>query len=195
MRKKRPTGLPKEHKSSFRKSRPLGKNEKKPPDYVNNIDFYKALVVYKKDVRKAKRNKTPLPVIPDYIGECLLLIANKLSNHPWFCRYTAHWKEEMIGCGIENAVCYLDNFDPKKSKNPFAYYTQIIYFSFRRTIEKEKKQQYVKLKSIENHFNLNDLVNEDVLYENNQNFIKNYEKNLNEKRKKGPTRTRKVTDV
>jgi hypothetical protein len=52
---------------------------------------------------------------------------------------------------IENCINYINNFDPKKSKNPFAYFTQIIYYAFLRRIQKEKKQLYIKHKAIENH--------------------------------------------
>ena len=41
--------------------------------------------------------------------------------------------------------------NPDKSKNPFAYFTQIIYFAFLRRIQKEKKQMYIRHKSIENY--------------------------------------------
>ena len=34
-------------------------------------------------------------------------------------------------------------------KNPFAYFTQIIYYAFIRRIQKEKKQTHVKHKMIE----------------------------------------------
>jgi DNA-directed RNA polymerase specialized sigma24 family protein len=56
----------------------------------------------------------------------------------------------MISDGIENCLQYMDNFDPEKSKNPFAYFTQIIYYAFIRRIQKEKKQQHVKQKMIQN---------------------------------------------
>tara|TARA_R100000951_G_C2583946_1_gene162796 strand:- start:442 stop:738 length:297 start_codon:yes stop_codon:yes gene_type:complete len=56
----------------------------------------------------------------------------------------------MISDGIENCLQYMDNFDPAKSKNPFAYFTQIIYYAFIRRIQKEKKQQEVKQKMIAN---------------------------------------------
>ena len=41
------------------------------------------------------------------------------------------------------------NFDPAKSKNPFAYFTQIIHYAFLRRIQKEKKQLDIKTKIIE----------------------------------------------
>ena len=45
---------------------------------------------------------------------------------------------------------YAHNFNPEKSKNPFAYFTQIIYYAFIRRIQKEKKQQHIRHKVIEN---------------------------------------------
>lgn len=186
MKKKR---LP-EHKNSFQTYKP-GKRKEKPPDYVNNASLYKALCEYRKAVRKAKREKTDKPRVPELVGEALLLIAKRLSNHPWFMGYSLSWKEEMIADGVENSITYIDNFDPKKSQNPFAYFTQITYFSFRRRIEKEKKQQYVKLKSLENHFDLNEYLastQKDGLYENNHEFIRNYENSLTKKRKSNKVR-------
>ena len=76
------------------------------------------------------------------MGECILKIANHLSYRPNFINYT--YRDEMISDGIENSLQYIDNFDPEKSKNPFAYFTQIIYFAFVRRITKEKKQQKIK---------------------------------------------------
>ena len=55
----------------------------------------------------------------------------------------------MISDVIENCLQYVYNFDPNKSKNPFAYFTQIIYFAFVRRIQKEKKQTHIKHKIIE----------------------------------------------
>ena len=82
------------------------------------------------------------PKVPEYIGECILKIANGLSNRPNFINYT--YKDEMISDGIENCLQYIYNFNPKKSKNPFAYFTQIIYYAFIRRIQKEKKQTTIK---------------------------------------------------
>jgi hypothetical protein len=107
--------------------------------YVNNADFLKSMIQYKKDCRRAKRAAEPKPKIPDYMGKCLMLIAENLSHKPNFISYS--FRDEMICDAIENCIMYFDNFDPKKSKNPFAYFTQIIYFAFIRRIHKEKKQR------------------------------------------------------
>ena len=119
----------------------------KQKHYINNADFLKALVDYKEASKKARKEDKPLPPIPNYIGECFMKIAEGLSHKPNFINYT--YREEMISDGIENCLQYFDNFDETKSKNPFAYFTQVIYFAFLRRISKEKKQLYVKYKATE----------------------------------------------
>ena len=94
--------------------------------------------------KAAKDKGESNPPITNYIGECFLKIANHLSYRPNFINYT--YREEMISDGIENCLQYIDKFDPAKSKNPFAYFTQIIYYAFIRRITKEKKQQSIKEK-------------------------------------------------
>ena len=91
---------------------------------------------------------------------------------------------------------YFRNFDPDKSKNPFAYFTQIIYFAFLRRIMKEKKQLYVKYKATEQFGILDEHeMYEDsdgnmkpfVLYENISEFIQNFEESK-KKKKEGKTK-------
>ena len=111
---------------------------------------------YREEYLQAKDNDTELPVIPDYAGECFLKIAERLSHRPNFINYA--FREEMVSDGIENSVMYASNFNPEKSTNPFAYFTQIIYFAFLRRIEKEKKQLYIKYKTMEEYSSLEDHV-------------------------------------
>ena len=117
---------------------------KKSEHYVNNKMFFEALVEFKKKVEDAKLKNNPRPQPSTYIGSCIMKIATHLSHKPNFTNYT--FKEEMISDGIENSLQYIDNFNPEKSQNPFAYFTQIIYYAFLRRIEKEKKQLYTKYK-------------------------------------------------
>ena len=98
--------------------------------------------------KQAKEFGVDPPPISNYIGECFLKIATHLSYRPNFINYT--YREEMISDGIENCLQYVHNFNPEKSDNPFAYFTQIIYYAFLRRIQKEKKQAHVKNKMIEN---------------------------------------------
>jgi hypothetical protein len=120
---------------------------KKSEHYVNNKDFLAALEQYAIDVARAKEREQPKPRIPRYIGECFLKIANHLSYKPNFVNYM--FKDDMICDGIENCVRYIHNFNPEKSKNPFAYFTQIIYYAFLRRIQQEKKQLEIKNKILE----------------------------------------------
>ena len=118
----------------------------KKEHYVNNKEFLEAMKAYRKSVNKAKREKTEKPPVTNYIGSCFLKIANHLSYRPNFINYT--FRDDMISDGIENCLQYLDNFNPAKSNNPFAYFTQIIYYAFIRRIQKEKKQTIIKQKLI-----------------------------------------------
>jgi len=118
----------------------------KKEHYVDNKQFLEAMKDYKKLCRKAKREKKEKPPVDNYLGSCFLKIANHLSYRPNFINYT--FRDDMISDGIENCLQYLDNFDPVKSKNPFAYFTQIIFYAFVRRIQKEKKQVTIKHKLI-----------------------------------------------
>jgi len=121
-------------------------NKKKTEHYVDNKVFLEEMKKYRKKVLSARKRKRKDPPINDYIGECFLKIANHLSYRPNFINYT--YKEDMISDGIENCLTYVANFDPEKSNNPFAYFTQIIYYAFIRRIQKEKKQTTIKQKLI-----------------------------------------------
>jgi hypothetical protein len=119
-----------------------------PSHYVDNKKFLAALIDYKKSIDAAKAEGKGIPQVPKYIGECFIKIATHLSYKSNFINYT--FKDDMISDGIENCLTAATKFDPEKSSNPFAYYTQIIYFAFIRRIQKEKKHQATKYKIIEN---------------------------------------------
>ena len=145
--------------------------------YINNATFLKELLDYKE--RKKNNPKEPKP---NYIGECWMKIAEGLSHKPNFISYS--YRDEMISDGIENCLMYFENFDPTKSSNPFAYFTQIIYFAFLRRIQKEKKQLYIKYKSTAQMGILDDYEMTDAdtgsskqfeMYDNIAEFIETYE--------------------
>jgi hypothetical protein len=115
--------------------------------YVNNADFLKALIEYRELKAKAEAEGKDKPIVSNYIGECILKIATHLSYKPNFINYS--YRDDMILDGVENCIQYIDNFNPDKSNNPFAYFTQIIYYAFLRRIAKEKKQSYIKGKLIQ----------------------------------------------
>ena len=120
---------------------------KRSEHYVNNKEFLAAIVEYKEKVALAAERGEAKPRITNYLGECFLKIATHLSFKPNFVNYM--FKDDMVCDGIENCIQYIDNFDPAKSKNPFAYFTQIVYYAFLRRIQKEKRQMEIKDKIIE----------------------------------------------
>lgn len=126
--------------------------------YVDNKQLYDCIVQYKQLCIEANQNKKAKPAIPDYAGRCILMIAERLSLKPNFINYS--YRDEMISDGVENCISYFDNYDPAKSTNAFAYFTQIIYYAFLRRILKEKKQQYIKYKSFENLSLFDELVSQ-----------------------------------
>ena len=168
----------------------MARQKSKPEHYVNNKEFLAAMVEYRKSVNRAKRKKQPKPPVTDYIGSCFLKIANHLSYRPNFINYT--YRDDMISDGIENCLQYLDNFNPDKSNNPFAYFTQIIYYAFIRRIQKEKKQTTIKQKMIadSNYDDMSLQPGEDREFKNQfseflrQNLPKEEDSNLAPKKKK-----------
>ena len=164
--------------------------------YVDNKILYATMIEYKDKVNEAEAVDDPKPPIPDIVGSALLKIANRLATKPNFINYT--FREEMVSDGIENCINYIDNFDPEKSKNPFAYFTQIIYYAFLRRIQKEKKQLYIKHKAIQN-FQIFDgwmdpadgqmISTQQGLPDTTdymKDFVENYEAKENEKKKQRP---------
>lgn len=132
------------------------KKKRKSSNYIDNEKMYKEMVDYTQRIAEYNKQIQNLsetdprpskPKVSEYIGSCIIMIAQRLATKPNFANYVH--REEMIGDGIENCLMYIDNFDPNKSKNPFAYFTQIIYFAFVRRIQKEKKQMYTKMKLLE----------------------------------------------
>ena len=121
--------------------------KQKKPHYVDNKVFLQAMIEWKEKCKVAEQNGKEKPPVTNYIGECFLKIATHLSYRPNFINYT--YRDDMIADGIENCLQYVSNFNPEKSNNPFAYFTQIIYYAFLRRIAKEKKQSHVKNKMIE----------------------------------------------
>ena len=115
--------------------------------YINNKEFLEAITEYRERVQAAKEAGLEKPRVTNYLGECMVKIANHLAYKSNFVNYT--FRDEMILDGIENCITYIDNFDPEKSKNPFAYFTQITYYAFLRRIQKEKKQLDTKYKYIQ----------------------------------------------
>jgi len=131
------------------------KKPRKKNNYINNKTLYGSMIHYKNEVKEAKQKDLHPPIVPKYIGESILLICNNLAKKPNFSGYT--YKTDMISDAIMDCVAAVDNFDPEKTNNPFAYFTQIAWNAFIRRIHKEKKQTYIKHKNFENSFMMNEL--------------------------------------
>lgn len=123
---------------------------KRKNNYINNKTLYGAMIHYKNELKEAVVKGEEKPIVPKYIGESILLICNNLAKKPNFSGYT--YKMDMISDGIMDCISAVDNFNPDKTNNPFAYFTQIAWNAFLRRIQKEKKQTYIKMKNFENSF-------------------------------------------
>jgi len=122
------------------------------PHYVNNKEFSLAVVEYVKQVNEAKEKNEPIPIVPNYVAQCFLKIAEGLSHKSNFIRYT--YREEMVMDAVENCLKAITNYNIDAATrtgtpNAFSYFTQICYYAFLRRLAKEKKQQDIKFKFIE----------------------------------------------
>ena len=121
------------------------------PHYVNNRDFSNAVVEYVTAANEAIESEEEVPVVPRYIAECFLKICEGLSRKSNFVRYS--YREEMVMDAVENCLKAIKNYNVENATrsgkpNAFGYFTQIAWFAFIRRIQREKKQQDVKLRFI-----------------------------------------------
>lgn len=121
------------------------------PHYVNNKDFSWAVVDYVKEVNEAESKENQIPKVPDYVAISFMKIAEGLSHKSNFIRYT--YRDEMVMDAVENCLKAVKNYNINAatrtgSPNAFAYFTQICWYAFLRRIEKEKRQQDIKMKYI-----------------------------------------------
>lgn len=167
--------------------------KKKPVNYVNNKDFHEAIVEYRKKVKKCEKEGKDPPRIPDFIGSCILKIAQGLSNKPCFSSYS--FKEEMISDAIENAILYFHNYNPEMGQNPFAYFSQISYFAFLRRISREEEIRYSLYKNFQetivNSYDTGLLTDSEgnhvlptQLYDNINDFMERFERKKQDKKLK-----------
>lgn len=180
--------------------------KKQSVHYVNNREFSEAVVEYVKKVKEAKEKNKQIPIVPDYIAHSFLKIAEGLSHRDNFIRYT--YREEMVMDAVENCLRAIENYNidaPTRTGKPnaFSYFTQISWYAFLRRIEKENKQQEVKMKYIaesgieifiENENGDNTVVNNFVdQLKDRIDKVKDYDSKIKEYKKK--TRKKKVAKV
>ena len=158
--------------------------------YIDNKKFYAEMKKYIDACKEAKAEGKEVPIVPNYIADCFIKIATKLSTKHQFIGYT--YRQDMISDAIENCIRYVKSFNPEKTDNPFAYFTQFAKNSFLHRINKERQEQYIKAKSMDNML-LTGMMDSDMIsgtvalpemYENQQQLIVDYEKYVAEKRLK-----------
>jgi len=163
----------------------MDKPKKAKVHYVDNKRFFDEIVAYRERLHQARAAGLEDPRIPNYVGECIWKIAEKLSTKPCFMNYS--YREEMVSDGIENCILYFKDYDPSIGQNPFAYFTQVIYYAFLRRIGKEEKNRYAMYKhfqeNIINQTDMNLLRDSDdnhllpaQMYDNINDFMSRFEK-------------------
>lgn len=157
-------------------------------NYINNRDFYNAIVEHKEACKAALLVGKEKPRLSNYIGECIWSIANKYSNKPSFISYS--YKDEMISDAIRDSILYFETFDPDRGQNAFAYFTQVVHNAFIRRIHKEKKEQYIKYKNMYHVLDVQDgYVSGSMIDTTVQDdFIDKYEGDLRKKKEKKATK-------
>lgn len=113
-------------------------------NYIDNKKMLQAFIDYRTKIIEAREKNLPEPRLPDYIGECFYLLAERIASRGNFASYT--YIEEMKEDGIESCIIGANNFDPTKTNNPFGYFSKAIWMAFLRRIEKEHKENYIKFK-------------------------------------------------
>lgn len=126
--------------------------------YLDNKKFLSALVDYKKLREAADEAGEEWPRASNFIGECFILLCNKIASRWNFSNYS--YKDEMISAGIEICIRRIHNFDPEKSANPFGFFSRIVWRTFSDIIQEEHKQSYVKAKISIDEFLLSDSLND-----------------------------------
>jgi len=118
--------------------------------FVNNEEFYNLLKEYKETKEtNPKRNKE----VHDRLGEIFLIMGKNLLYRHNFINYTKDWKDEMLSDGCFNCCRYIDSFDVDKNSSPFAYFSQVLYFSYVQVLNKEKKIKFQREKVVEEIWN------------------------------------------
>jgi len=112
----------------------------KSPRTIIELDYYVSTYLYFIALLDAK------PRVSNYIGECLYKIARGFQTTPRHINRT--YPEDLCSNAVENCLKYITNFDPEKSTNPFSYFTQIVHFSFLRTVYSENKQRDIESRII-----------------------------------------------
>lgn len=114
-------------------------------EYVNNAEMTRVISEWVLEIKKIE-DRSNWPRMPEYLGECFLKIVNNYGNKVNFRNYT--YLEDMKAEALLSCIKYAHNFDPEKSQNAFAYFTQVTHTYFLQVMEREKKQAKIKMREI-----------------------------------------------
>lgn len=163
--------------------------------YIDNEKFLEALIAYKKLFKEHKKAKLEAPQIPDYIGECFLLIAQNMSTAPRFADYV--FRDDMIADAYENCILKILKFDARKSKHPVTYFSVMSFYAFIRRIKKEKAVLYAKYKMVQDNILFNEecfirQYGSDTANANMEEYIEKYEAAMEKKKLESKNKAKEV---
>jgi DNA-directed RNA polymerase specialized sigma subunit len=104
---------------------------KKKKNYLNNKDLLAEVI-------KSKEQDQ----MTDKLAKMLQMLCARYATRAQFANYT--YNEDMQAYAMMMLVRTWRSFDPNKSKNPFAFFTQCIKNSFIQMLNKEKQQRNVR---------------------------------------------------
>jgi DNA-directed RNA polymerase specialized sigma subunit len=108
---------------------------KKDSDYISSEELFNEVLRCQAEGR-----------VNNVLGQMFLTLATRYGTKPNFSGYS--YLDEMISSGVVACIASLNKFNPEKTTNAFAYYTQVIHTSFLQVLNKEKKHQMIRDKSM-----------------------------------------------
>lgn len=106
--------------------------KKKPKNYINNADMMIEI-----NLSRAQNKMT------EKLSHMLMTLTTRYAKHPDYARIFSY-EDDMKAFALLTLVKVWKGFNPEKSKNPFAYFTQIIRHAFYQYLNHEKKQREIK---------------------------------------------------
>lgn len=115
-------------------------------DYVNNKELYEQFKVYHPLAKAALSAGEERPEIPLKIAEAIIQISTRIMNSYNFCNYS--YKAEMISDAILQCFRKVHLFDPDRTENPFAYFSQLAWNAAVSRIKEEQKHASIRARLI-----------------------------------------------
>lgn len=102
---------------------PDSPNGKKKRHFVKNKDLYREIIISKED---GKLTANAVTMIIKMSNEAVKVLKYKNSDD----------RDDCVSTAIHKCLLYWKNFNPEKSRNAFAYFTQIIKNGFSESFNK-----------------------------------------------------------